>query len=150
MNRTEGNPYLDSFRRLAITRGLALASLASGRRSDFVVVTAAATLVFASGRDYSEREINALLGEWLAGPGAMLACDHVELRRTLVDCRLLRRDGYGRRYGRGAAPHTWQDALAALANIDLAAEACAARAADAQRRAERKAQWERRAGAAAR
>jgi len=149
MNHAKGNPYLDSFRKLAIARGLALAGLVSGRRLDFVVVTAAATLVFATGRDYSEREVNALLGEWLAGPGAMLASDHVELRRTLVDCRLLRRDGYGRRYGRGAAPDGWQAPLAALADVDLAAEACAARTADAERRAERKAQWERRARAAA-
>ena len=121
----------------------------AGADSDFVVITAAATLAFATGRDYSEREVNALLGEWLAGPGAMLATDHVELRRTLVDCRLLRRDDYGRRYGRGAAPQTWQAALAALAAVDLAAEACAARTTDAQRRAQRKAQWERRVGAAA-
>ena len=149
MNRADVNPYLDTFRKLAITRGLALATLASGRRLNFVTVTAAATLAFATGRDYSERDVNALLGEWLAGPGAMLACDHVELRRTLVECRLLRRDGYGRRYGRGAAPQAWEAALAALAGVDLAAEASAARTADAQRRAERKAQWERRAGAAA-
>lgn len=149
MNRAERNPHLDSFRRLAVTRGLALASLASGRRPDFIVVTAAATLVFASGRDYSEREVNALLGEWLAGPGAMLASDHVELRRTLVDCRLLRRDGYGRRYGRGGVPHAWEAPLAALADIDLAAEASAARTAEAQRRAQRKAQWEQRVRAAA-
>jgi len=149
MNPAERNPYLEAFRRLAVTRGRALAGLASGRHSDFVVITAAATLVFATGRDYSEREVNALLGEWLAGPGVMLAADHVELRRTLVDCRLLRRDDYGRRYGRGAAPLPWQAALAALAGVDLAAEARAARTADAQRRAERKEQWERRVGQAA-
>jgi len=143
------NPFLVLFRRLSLAHGLALAGLSSGRRSDFVVITAAATLAFETGRDYSEREVNALLGEWLAGPGAMLATDHVELRRTLVDCRLLRRDDYGRRYGRGAVPHAWQAALDALAVVDLAAEARAIRAADAQRRADRKAQWERRAGAAA-
>ena len=148
MNGTARNSYLEAFRRLAIARGLALAGLPSGRHADFVVITAAATLAFATGRDYSEREVNALLGEWLAGPGAMLASDHVEVRRILVDCRLLRRDGYGRRYGRGAAPHAWEAALAALAGVDLAAEAHAARAADAQRRAQRKAQWERRVGAA--
>ena len=149
MYRQQTDPFLDVFRRLAITRGLALANLASGRHSDFVVITAAATLAFEMGRDYSEREVNAVLCEWLAGPGAMLATDHVELRRTLVDCRLLRRDDYGRRYGRGAAPDAWQAPLDALADVDLAAEAYAVRAADAQRRADRKAQWERRAGAAA-
>ena len=149
MNPQERNPYLEAFRKLAVTRGLSLAGLTSGRHSDFVVITAAATLVFATGRDYNEREVNALLVEWLAGPGVMLAADHVELRRTLVDCRLLRRDDYGRRYGRGAAPHTWQAALVALAGVDLAAEARAARTADARRRAERKARWERRVGHAA-
>ena len=142
------NPYLDAFRKLAIARGVALAGLASGRRSDFLVITAAATLVFACGRDYTESEVNALLLDWLAVPGAMLASDHVELRRVLVDCRLLRRDAYGRRYGRGAVPNAWQAPIAALAGIDLAAEANAARTADAQRRSQRKAQWERRMNAA--
>ena len=148
MNPAGPDPYLDAFRKLAVTRGVALTGLASGRHSDFVVITAAAALAFAAGRDYSEREVNALLRDWLAGPGAMLATDHVELRRVLIDCRLLRRDGYGRRYGRGAVPQAWQAALAALAGIDLAAEARAARTADARRRAQRKAQWERRVGQA--
>jgi hypothetical protein len=144
MNRSEGNPHLAAFRRLAVANSISLGGLQSGRQFEFVVITAAAALAFAAGRDYREAEVNALLKEWLAGPGAMLATDHVEVRRTLVDCRLLERDGFGRRYARAVAPEAWQAALEALAGIDLAADACATRAADAAQRALRKVQWERR------
>ena len=122
MNRPEGNRHLAAFRRLAVANSVSLGGLQSGRQFEFVVITAAAALAFAAGRDYREAEVNALLKEWLAGPGTMLATDHVEVRRTLVDCRLLERDGFGRRYTRAAAPEAWQAALDALAGVDLAAE----------------------------
>ena len=140
--------FLTAFRRLAITQGLTLGGLQSGRHLDFLVVTTAAALAFASGRAYTEAEVNALLKTWLAGPGRMLASDHVELRRWLVDCRLLERDGYGHRYGRTEAADAWRVALTALDGVDLACEADTARAADAARRAERKARWESRGHAA--
>jgi len=83
-----------------------------------------------------------VLERWLAGPGSMVATDRVELRRALVDCRLLERDAYGRSYRRAAVtPPAWRPALAALDGVDLAAEAEGARAADALLRAERKARW---------
>ena len=59
----------------------------------------------------------------LAGPGWMLATDHVDLRRWLVDCRLLERDGYGLRYMRSEAAEAWQATLAALDGVDLVHEA---------------------------
>ncbi len=139
------NPFLATFRRLAVRRSLTPGGLQSGRRGDYVVVTAAAALTLASGRSYAEAEINGLLREWLAGPGAMLATDHVTLRRCLVDCGLLVRDGYGRAYARGDDPSAWCAALAGLAGVDLAAEARAARAAEDRQRSERKASWKRRA-----
>ncbi len=148
MSRAGDNPILAAFRRLAVREGLTLGALHGGRRADFLVVTAAAALACARGRDYTEAEINALLRDWLAGPGAMLSTDHVELRRWLVDCGLLARDGYGRRYARTDAAGEWLAVLAALDGADLSAEAGAARAAEAARRAERKASWERRARAA--
>jgi hypothetical protein len=141
------NPFLAAFRRIVVKRGLTPATLSSGQHADFLVVTAAASLALAAGRHYAEAQVNALLKDWLAGPGAMLETDHVELRRWLVDCRLVARDGYGRDYWRPAAPAAWEDALAALDGVDLAAEAVAAREGDARERAERKARWKAKAPA---
>ena len=138
-------PFLAAFRRIAVKRGLTPATLSSGQHADFVVVTAAAALALDAGRHYTEGEVNARLKDWLAGSGAMLVTDHVELRRWLVDCRLVARDGYGREYWRTAAPAAWRDVLAALDGIDLATEAAAARQGDAYARAERKARWKARA-----
>ena len=46
-------------------------------------------------------EVNRILEAWLAGPGAMLRTDHVELRRWMVDAGFVGRDGFGRAYLRG-------------------------------------------------
>jgi hypothetical protein len=135
---------LAAFRRLAVSRGVVLGALQSGRFFEFTVVIGAAALAFAPGRDYSEPEVNAALKAWLAGPGAMLATDHVELRRWLVDCRLLARDGFGHRYSRALASGPWGAVLDALGGIDLDAQASSAREADALQRAQRKARWEER------
>ncbi len=103
---------------------------------------AAAALAFEVQREYSEAEVNAVLKAWLAGAGAMLATDHVELRRWLVDCGLVVRDGFGRRYVRVPAPVAFAAAVAELAGADLAAVAREAMESDAALRAVRKARWE--------
>jgi hypothetical protein len=142
MTSVKDSHFLTAFRRLAIAQGLTLGGLQSGRHEDFLVVTTAAALALAAGRAYTEAEVNAVLKDWLAGPGWMLATDHVDLRRWLVDCRLLERDGYGLRYMRSEAAEAWQATFAALDGVDLVHEARTARAADAARRAEQKARWE--------
>jgi hypothetical protein len=87
----------------------------------------------------------------------MLATDHVELRRWLVDFRVLARDGFGRVYrctvGAARRPSEREQFAAGspapeiaglvseLAGIDLARLARSARAHDALRRAERKERW---------
>jgi len=130
------------WRHLALAPGRNLGTLQRGRRDEYVVVTAAAALAFDSGRSYAESDVNLVLERWLAGPGAMLMTDRVELRRALVDCRLLERDAYGKSYRRASAvPPAWRAALAALDCVDLAAEAEHARTTDALARAERKARW---------
>jgi len=130
------------WRHLALAPGRALGTLQRGTRDEYVVVTAAAALAFDNGRAYAESDVNLVLERWLTGPGAMLTTDRVELRRALVDCRLLERDAYGRCYRRASdAPRAWRVALAALDGVDLAAEAEHARAADARTRAERKERW---------
>jgi hypothetical protein len=130
------------WRRLALAGSRTLGALQRGKRDEYVVVTAAAALAFDSGRAYAESDVNLVLERWLAGPGAILTTDRVEMRRALVDCRLLERDAYGRSYRRATeVPRVWRAALAALDGVDLGAEAEHARATDALARAERKAKW---------
>ncbi len=128
---------------LAVRQGVSLGALQSTSARDFSLVLAAAAQRFTAGRNYSEPEVNELLRAFLDGAGGMLATDHVELRRWLVDCRVLERDGYGRAYALGDHPR--EDIAAAaseLAGVDLDALTRAAREADVVRRAERKARWQ--------
>lgn len=53
------------------------------------------------GRDYTEREITALLSEWLCGP------DPDETRRLLIDHGLLARTMDGARYWREPIAENW-------------------------------------------
>ena len=141
MNATAEASALTAFRRLAVKHGLLPGVLHSQRHADFVVVMAAAAQGLVPEREYTEAEVNERLKAFLTGAGAMLATDHVELRRWLVDCRLVERDGFGRRYVRAAAPASFADAVEGLRDTDLAAIARDACTADAQARAERKARW---------
>jgi hypothetical protein len=141
VNTTAEAPALAAFRRLAVKRGLLPGVLCSQRHADFVVVMAAAAQAFASGQQYTEADVNAQLKAFLEGAGAMLATDHVELRRWLVDCGLVDRDGFGRRYVRAAAPEAFAAAAEGLREVDLAAVARDACSADLAARAERKARW---------
>ena len=96
--------FVSAWRRLAVKHRVGLGPLMGSRGDEFAVVVAAASLAVPTGTPLSEREVNDRLVAWLAGPGAMLATDHVELRRWLVDLSLLERDGYGREYRRVAPP----------------------------------------------
>ncbi len=141
MKASGDNRYLAVFCRLATKTGLSPGALCAGHRDPFMVVVCAAALAFESGREYDEPAVNGRLRAWLAGPGAMLATDHVALRRWLVDCAVLDRDGYGHRYRRCEPSGDWAVVMSALAGIDLDAEAKTARAADAAQRAKRKTAW---------
>ncbi len=125
--------------RLAPRSGISLGMLQSGRFDEFRVLLASAASCVAPGAGVPEREVNNALRAWLAGPGVMLATDHVELRRWLVDTGLVERDGYGRRYRRAAEPPVpLAQALAAVLHMDAAQLVAAARAEDAARRAARR------------
>ena len=141
MNATVEATALTAFRRLAVKRGLLPGVLHGQRHADFVVVMAAAVQSLVREREYTESEVNEQLKAFLAGAGAMLATDHVELRRWLVDSGLVERDGFGRRYVRADAPESFAAAAAGLCDADLAAIARDACTADARARALRKARW---------
>ena len=129
------------FAALAVRRRLSLGVMHAANPGDFALVLAAAARAFDAAREYRERDVNEALRAWLAGPGAMLDVDHVELRRWLVDTGVLARDGYGRAYALGVPRADIAAAMAALAPHDPAAIARAACAHEAARRAERKAAW---------
>jgi hypothetical protein len=82
-------------------------------------VLASAVLPFAYEQRSTEREVNEILKHWLAREGAMLATDHVELRRMLVDSGLLARDGFGHAYWRAAVPMRFAAAVQELAQHDV-------------------------------
>jgi hypothetical protein len=129
------------FAALSVRNGLSLGALYASRVADFNLLLAAAGRAFGAGRSYAEREVNDVLRDWLAHEGSMLAVDHVELRRWLVDCRVLARDGYGRAYTPGEPSPEIATLVAALSGTDLRALAAYARARDAQAREERKNKW---------
>lgn len=131
------------FRRLCVRRGIALGGLASGRQEDFRTVLAAAALALDEGAAYDERAVNDRLRAWLAGAGAMIDVDHVELRRWLVDAGLVERDGFGRRYARASAPpDAYAAALRGLSGCDLALFAQEAREAEQRARDARRSAWQ--------
>jgi hypothetical protein len=136
---------LDRFAALSVRSGLSLGILHASRIADFNLMLSAAARAFAAGRSYAESEVNDVLRDWLAHEGSMLAVDHVELRRWLVDCRVLARDDYGRAYTPGVPSPEIAALIAALSGTDLRAHVAAARARDAQAREERKRQWAARA-----
>jgi hypothetical protein len=135
------NPAIDRFGVLSVRTGVSLGILRSSRISDFNLVLAAAAQKFEMGRSYQEREVNDILKEWLAREGSMLALDHVELRRWLVDCRVLARDDYGRAYALGQPAPEIAAFVSVLSGVDLAAVAEAARTRDFSERAVRKSEW---------
>jgi len=134
---------VERYAQLAVRQGISLGGLRSGNARDFAIVLAAAAQAFPPGQVFSEREVNDLLRRFLEEAGAMLATDHVELRRWLIDFRLLQRDGFGRAYSTGAPAPEFAAAAAQLSGTDLATLARDARAEHASARAERKDRWER-------
>jgi tRNA(adenine34) deaminase len=133
---------LQTWRSLAVRSGLSLGGLQSGRSQEFGVVLSAAALALHEGVEYSEAEVNERLKRWLAGGGSMLATDHVELRRWLVDMHFVERDGYGRSYRRSRGTNAFADTLEAMKDADLEAVARIAREAEIAARTQRKRAWE--------
>jgi len=135
------NAYIERLEALAPRQGLSLGGMHSASPADFALMLAAAAQSFAPATVYTEREVNGRLRAMLAGVGLMLAVDHVELRRWLVDTGVLTRDGFGRAYTPGVPSPAIAVAIEALAGHDLDAIARTARERDAARREARRSQW---------
>jgi hypothetical protein len=137
------NRSLARLEALALRNGLSIGVLASSHDSDFALVLAAAGCAVAPGETLPEREVNQRLKAFLQGAGAMLAVDHVELRRWLVDNGVLARDGFGHAYTRGQPrADNIATAMDDLAGVDLDRLVRDARGRDAARRLERKRLWQ--------
>ena len=133
---------IERFRKLAIKRGLTPGALLDASPDDFHLLLLSVGREFASGREYTEREVNEGIGNWLSSAGAMLDVDHVELRRWLVDLSILSRDAYGRAYRLAPMPGHLVKLDADIAQLDFAREFADANAREAQKRAARKAAWQ--------
>lgn len=132
--------WLERVAQLAVRQGVHLASLQQKDGRDLELVFASAALAFPADQRLSEREANEVLKRFLDSAGAMLATDHVELRRWLVDTGFVRRSDYGTDYRRGTLPDWLSDAARQLDAGRIAAVAGEAREArDAQREARRQA-----------
>lgn len=133
---------IERFRKLAIKRGLTPGALLDASPDDFHLLLLCLRREFTMAREYSERDVNALIGNWLASVGAMLDVDHVELRRWLVDMAILSRDAYGRAYSVAPLPAHLSKLDTNIAQLDFAREFADANARESQKRAVRKAAWQ--------
>jgi tRNA(adenine34) deaminase len=133
---------------LARRQGLAIGSLLGAARGDLDLLLASAALHLPADRGLEEREASRLLQQFLATTGAMLATDHAELRRWLVDLGFVTRSDRGADYRRGTLPVPLRAAAAQLDATRLAAAVEQARAQDERQRDERKRAWLARAAAA--
>jgi hypothetical protein len=68
------------------------------KRRDWDILFKSITLALEPGQDYSEKEINRVVEEWLSDIGQAIEIDHVTLRRHLVDAGYLIRDLVGMSY----------------------------------------------------
>ena len=132
---------IERFRKLAVKRRLTPGALLDASPEDFDILLLAISREFRQARNYSEREVNDTLHQWLQSAGAMLDVDHVELRRWLVDFAILSRDAYGHAYALRPTPPRMKEMDATVAEIDFYREFADANARESQQRAARKAAW---------
>lgn len=140
---------LNDLSAVVVKDGKSLAGLTPHQR---LLALALACTRVPAGVALREADVNAALKAALDGECRCIGVDHVELRRWLVDTGWLVRDGFGREYRR-VAPHALrpelQPAAEALATIDAPAWVAQRRAAEQERRDQRRAVWQARAGKAA-
>ncbi|MBL8330971.1 MAG: DUF2087 domain-containing protein [Rubrivivax sp.] len=141
------NPILNALQALVIKRGVGLGGLIHEQR---LLALAVAAQALRPGTQATEAQANAALQQSLAGPAAFLSCDHVELRRWLIDTGWWQRDGYGRCYQRvpfDALREELRPLAEALAGVELASWVEACRAAVETAREARRQAWQARRAA---
>ena len=84
--------FTERLERFALRDGMTFSSLIGLSASDQAVVVASIAVLFDAQALYREREVNERLRSWLAGTGANVETDHVNLRRWLVDTQVLLRN----------------------------------------------------------
>jgi len=135
------NDWVERMSQLALRQGVHLSTLQQKAGGDLELLFASAALAFPSDASFTEKDSNEILKRFLAGAGVMVATDHVELRRWMVDAGFLQRSDYGTDYRRGALPDWLSDAAQQL-DFERVADAVAqARSANESQRESRRQAW---------
>ena len=133
--------WVERMSQLALRQGVHLSTLQQKAGGDLELLFASAALAFAPGALFTEMEANEILKRFLAGAGVMVATDHVELRRWMVDAGFLQRSDYGTDYRRGTLPD-WLSGAAKQIDFQRIADAVAqARSANESQRETRRQAW---------
>ncbi|MBA2414080.1 MAG: tRNA adenosine(34) deaminase TadA [Burkholderiaceae bacterium] len=133
--------WLQRMEHLALRHGVHLSTLQQKDGRDLEVLFASAMLAFPSDKLLGEQAANTILRHFLETAGVMVATDHVELRRWMVDTGFLQRSDYGTDYRRGTVPAWLADAAKAL-DIDRIVDTVVdARTANVTERETRRQAW---------
>lgn len=135
------NDWVERLSHLALRQGVHLSTLQQKAGGDLELLFASAALAFPPGASFTEKEANEILKRFLAGAGVMVATDHVELRRWMVDAGFLQRSDYGTDYRRGAMPDWLSDAAQQLDFERIADAVAGARSANESQRESRRQAW---------
>lgn len=134
--------WVARFHKLAIKRGLTPGALLEASPDDLDLLLLSLRCEFPAARTFAEREVNEILYRWLQSAGGMLDVDYVELRRWLVDLKILSRDAYGRAYLLAPVPLRLAELNANVAGVDFGREFADANTQESQKRAARKMAWQ--------
>jgi tRNA(adenine34) deaminase len=126
---------------LAVRHGVHLSTLQQKTGGDLELLFASASLAFPADKSLTEREANDILQRFLATAGVMVATDHVELRRWMVDLGYLRRSDYGTDYRRGPLPKWLSEAAQELDIERIATTVQQVRQRDESEREARRQAW---------
>jgi tRNA(adenine34) deaminase len=133
--------WLDRVSQLALRQGVHLSTLQHKAGGDLELLFASAALAFPPGAMFSERDANEILKRFLASAGVMVATDHVELRRWMVDAGFLHRSDRATDYQRGTIPD-WLAQAGKTLDFERIADAVAqARSANESQREARRQAW---------
>lgn len=133
--------WLGRLGQLALRHGVHLSTLQEKDGSDLALLFASAALAFPADQLMREQDANEILKRFLATAGVMVATDHVELRRWMVDTGFLQRSDYGTDYRRGTIPAWLADAARTLEFERVADTVAHARSANESQRETRRQAW---------